>query len=167
MRKIYCGGRFYFDHQDADYHELAAQDYRAMLLGNADLLLQKSDGVQINNTLEYIGPFYFESDDMLDSDVVRCEIEMVHRCTDAIFLLDQADCPGTICELTLASMLGKRVHVFYLKKAATEETESALHTPCWYPVVFSRLVNKLTDIYECTSVRDACGKMHRLIDGWT
>jgi len=63
-------------------------------------------------------------------------------------------------------MLGKRVHVFYLKKSASEETESTLHTPCWYPVVFSRLVNERTDIYECTGMSDACEKMRRLVESW-
>lgn len=166
MRRIYCGGRFDFDYQHADYRKQAAQDYRAMLLGSTDLLLQKSSGILINDSVEYIGPFYFETDSMVDTDIVCCETKMVHRCTDAIFLLNEADCPGTVCELTLASILGKRVHVFYLRNSNEEETESTLHTPCWYPILFNRITNRKTDLYECSSAQDASEKICTMIQGW-
>lgn len=141
MKKLFCGGRFYFDYQLPDYQEKAANDYRAILLGGPEHLLRKSDGIQLHEGLEYIGPFYFESDGMLDKDIVRCEISMIERCTDALFLLDGADCPGTICELTMAGALGKDVHIFYIRRPDGEETESSLHSPCWYAIVHSCLLN--------------------------
>ena len=164
MRKFYCGGSFGFDYLQPNYQEQAAADYRAILLGSADLLLQRSDGVLLNAETLYIGPFYIESDGMLDRDIVKSEMDMVKNCTDAIFLLDNACCPGTICELTMASMLGKRVHLFYLRKADDEETESSLHTPCWYPILHSSINNKNTRLCACGSLEDALDKMRRLLE---
>ena len=166
MKKLYCGGSFCFDYQHADYREQAARDYRAALLGSTDLLLQRSDGVRINEGVTYIGPFYFESDGMMDRDIVRSETEMVKACTDAIFLLDEAGCPGTVCELTVASMLEKNVHIFYLRKASDEETESDLHTPCWYPILHSCIVNKKTRIHPCSSAEDAAEQIQKLVSSW-
>ena len=164
MRTFYCGGSFGFDYLQPNYREQAAADYRAILLGSPDRLLQRSTGVELNAEAMYIGPFYFESDGMLDRDIVKSEMEMVNNCSDAVFLLDNASCPGTICELTMASMLGKRVHLFYLRKADDEETESSLHTPCWYPILHSNILNEHTCIHACGSVEEAVGKIRALVD---
>ena len=166
MNKLFCGGMFHFDYQQTDYRELASADYRAILLGSPDLLLQRSNGVQINTGTEYIGPFYFESDSMVDRDIVQNEIDMVRSCTDAIFLLDGSGCPGTICELTMAAMLGKTVHLFYLPRPDDEETESTLHTPCWYPILHSSIINEHTHLYPCASMRDAANRIQALVDTW-
>ena len=82
MRKIYCGGSFDFDYLSENYREEAAKDYLATLLGGADKLLQRGEAVRINETTEYIGPFYFETDGMQDVDIVWSEWEMVKNCTD-------------------------------------------------------------------------------------
>ena len=165
MRKIYCGGRFNFDYLDEGYLDEAAKDYRAILLGDEELLLQRSTSVKINESAEYIGPFYFETDGMQDCDIVKSEWEMVRECTDAVFLLDDACCPGTVCELTAASMLGKKVHIFYIRAKAGEETESELHTPCWYPIIHSLTVNKNTSVCECKDYDDAAEKIKALVLG--
>lgn len=166
MRKLYCGGSFCFDYQQTGYQEQVTADYRAMLLGSPDRLLRRSDAQQLTDSVLYIGPFYFESDGMIDRDIVQNEINMVSACTDAVFLLDKAGCPGTICELTMASMLGKNVHLFYLRKSDDQETESALHTPCWYPIIHSCLINKHSRIYECNSKEDAVNKICMLVQSW-
>jgi len=167
LRTIYCGGTFCFDYLDEDYLESAAKDYRAVLLGDRELLLRRSDGVAIHPHATYIGPFYFEADGMTDVDIVRIESDMIHRCTDAIFLLDEAGCPGTIGELTLASTLGKRVHVFYIRKPNCEETESGLHTPCWFPIILSRLINPRTSLTECSSIEDAAARIVAMVESWS
>ena len=166
MKKIYCGGSFNFDYLKCGDRDDAAEDYRAVLLGGADLLLERNGCVKINENVEYIGPFYFETDGMKDRDIVHSEWEMVKKCTDAIFLLDGAGCPGTVCELTAASMLGKRVHIFYIRKGEGEETESDLHTPCWYPIIHSLAVNEKTAICKCFSAEDAIGKICDTVKKW-
>ena len=166
MRKLYCGGSFCFDYLQENYYAQAAGDYRAILLGSADRLLQRSSGVSLGDKLTYIGPFYFESDGMEDRDIVQSEIDMVKNCTDAIFLLDGAGCPGTICELTMASLLGKNVYVFYLRKPDDQETESTLHTPCWYPILHSSILNKNTLLYPCSNTQDAVQQILALVTSW-
>ena len=141
MKKVYCGGAFDFDCQRPDYLHRAKKDYRAILLGNEEKLLRKQDFVLINPDLAYIGPFYFETDGMVDKDIVGLERGMVENCTDAVFLLKDARCPGTIAELTLASVLKKRVYIFYVRARAGEESESELNSPCWYPIRMSEQLN--------------------------
>ena len=141
MKKVYCGGAFDFDCQRPDYLQKAKEDYRAILLGDEEKLLQKQDFVLMKPDLAYIGPFYFETDGMVDKDIVGLEMKMVEDCTDAVFLLKDARCPGTITELTLASLLKKRVYIFYVRACAGEETESELTTPCWYPIRMSERLN--------------------------
>ena len=165
MRKLYCGGRFHFDYLSDGYRKEAEKDYRAILLGDVDRLLKRDDSLKIRENMEYIGPFYFETDGMQGRDIVHTEWEMVQNCTDAIFLMETADCPGTVCELTAASMLGKRVHIFYLRNDS--ETESLLRTSCWYPILHSISVNENTHIYECKTLDEAVEKIIETVNRWS
>jgi hypothetical protein len=155
MRRVYCGGTFAFDYLNPAYRALAAEDYRAVLLGGAEALLQRSDAVTVAPGVSYVGPFYFESDGMVDADIVGAELGMVRECTDAVFLLDHGLCPGTVSELTVASLLGKKVAVFYVKRSEAEETESVLHSPCWYPITLAGLLNERTEVFPCESLAEA------------
>ena len=166
MRQLYCGGAFPFDPRSADYCRLAAGDYRAVLLGSRELLMQRSAGIPLNRRTTYIGPFYYETPDMRDVDIVRDEMEMIRRCTDAVFLLDDAACPGTVCELTAAAMLHKRLHIFYLRRDDDQETESALHSPCWYPIIHSTIINTATSIHACHDYVEAVRRITELVRSW-
>jgi hypothetical protein len=99
MRKIYCGGSFKFDYLKKGYRQKAAEDYRSVLLGSEELLLKRSEGVRINGNVEYIGPFYFETDGMKDHDIVQSEWDMVKNCTDAIFCLTERGAPARYVSL--------------------------------------------------------------------
>lgn len=157
--RLYCGGQFNFDYQNSDYFDKVKYDYRAILLGSADKLLQKSKSIKVSGNINYIGPFYFESVGMIDKDIVGIETKMIGDCTNAIFLLDNGCCPGTISELILASTLGKHIAIFYIRKSNDEETESTLHTPCWFPIIMSQLINKNVQIFECKNYIVACQKI--------
>lgn len=159
MKQVYCGGAFTFDCRDADYRHQAARDYRARLLGSIDLLLQKQEYVPLSEHVRYIGPFYFEAAGMQDADVVACEMNMIRTCTDAVFLLDDGNCPGTISELTLAAMTGKRIAIFYIRRPDDAETESSLHSPCWYPILLSGMLNSRTAVFSCRDYDDASEKI--------
>ena len=128
MNSVYCGGRFDFDYQNEGYIEKATQDYRAILLGDVNLLLKSSSPVQISGNLLYVGPFYFETDGMLDQDIVETEIRQIEKCTAAVFLLDNCACPGTIAEM-----------VAYL--IDENETESTLRSSCWYPIILCQKIS--------------------------
>ena len=124
MDYLYCGGRFDFDYRDADFEEKAAKVYRAILLNDVNKLLNNSDIVVLSSYLAYIGFYYFETDGVLNQDIVEVEKRQIERCTIAVFLLDNAPCPGTIVEMVYAAVLQKRIPVYYVKNV--NEVESAL-----------------------------------------
>lgn len=155
MKKLYCGGAFPFDYRKNGFTELVRNDYRSRILGDVNLLLQPSNGQALREDLTYIGPFYFEAPEMVDTDIVLAEMKMVESCTHAIFLLDDGTCPGTITELTFASLLGKQIAVFYVRRHDSEETESPLHSPCWYPIRFSQAQNPNALVFSCRDREEA------------
>lgn len=163
---IFCGGTFCFDYRQDGYEVMAALDYRLKLLGNVETLLRSkgTDGVKINESVTYVGPFYFETESMRAEDIIYCEKRMIESCTDAIFLLDDAACPGTIAEVMFANSLQKTIHLFFVRHKDDEETESELHTPCWYPMLFCQLTNKEVSLYPCTSVEDAVNRIRSFVE---
>ena len=120
-------------------------------------------GVCINDNVMYIGPFYFEAESMKAEDIIMCEKQMIEQCTDAVFVLDDAACPGTIAEIMYANSLQKTIHLFYVQHDDDEETESSLHTPCWYPLIFCQLTNPSTKLYKCEDLNHAARKVFDLI----
>ena len=162
IRKIFCGGRFPFDCRDENYIEQAKQDYRAFLLKDVKRLLERAVEVKINDRVLYVGPFYFETKDMCDKDIVACEVEMIKECTDAIFLLEDGSCPGTVGEMVFAAGLGKHVIVFYV--VDEKETESVLQAPCWHPMLLTRCINVETDLVACEDQEDAVFKIMKYIN---
>lgn len=166
MNKLYCAGAFNFYYLNDDYREKAKKDYRSALLGSEDLLLEKHDYVPLKQNLWYIGPFYFEAEGMTDELIVDSEVKMIRECTNAIFLLDGGCCPGTIAELTLASNLQKHVEIFYIKRNDNEETESRLHSPCWFAIIMSRINNPNTRVTSCSGYEDATKKIVQYINNF-
>ena len=139
MNFVYCGGRFDFDNRDERYVEKAARDYRAILLKDVDRLLGIPSPIQISDNLTYVGPFYFETESMLDHGIVEAEMHQIEKCTEAVFLLDNCPCPGTVAEMVYAATLNKKMAVVYL--ADENETESMLMSSCWYPITLCRKIN--------------------------
>ena len=156
MDYLYCGGRFDFDCRDADFEKKAAKDYRAILLNDVKKLLSSSGTVKLSSSLAYIGPFYFETDGMLDQDIVEAEKRQIERCTIAVFLLDNTPCPGTIAEMIYTASLQKRILIYYVKNK--NETESVLCSPFWYPMILCRKIDsanvEITACDSCAEARD-------------
>lgn len=163
MRKLYCGGAFAFDVRNEDYLKEAKKDYRTSILKDVDLLLQYSNEVSLEKDLCYIGPFYFETENMRDIEIVSVESEMIERCTDAIFLLDTGNCPGTIAEMVLAATMKKRLHVFYVKKQDDQETESELRACCWYPILLCEQMGAINTLCACSDVNDASERIKNFV----
>ena len=158
MESIYCGGRFYFDYQQEGYREKAAKDYRALLLDDVNLLLRGTGRVKLSDRLSYIGPYYFETDGMVDREIVEKEKGQIEECTYAFFLLDDGLCPGTIGEIIYAAALKKRICIFYV--ADENETESTLLSSCWYPIILCQMINgESTDVISCANLAEAAEKL--------
>ena len=164
-KSFFCGGTFCFDYREDGYEDMATKDYRAVLLGSVDALLKPdgTDGVKLCDGVTYVGPFYFETESMKAEDIIRCEREMIESCTDAVFVLDDAACPGTIAEMMYANSLGKTLHLFYVQHKNDEETESELHSPCWYPIQLCQLINNSVNLYPCCSVEDATNRIQSFV----
>lgn len=164
MEYLYCGGRFDFDYNDVAFEKKVAKDYRAILLNDVNKLLNNSDVVVLSSRLAYIGPYYFEADGMLDQDIVEMEKRQIERCTVAVFLLDNSACPGTIAEMVYAASLQKRVFIYYVKNE--KETESALHSPFWYPMILNSKINSYdVDLIACDSFSEARDNVLKMIKG--
>ncbi len=164
--ELFCGGTFCFDYRKDGYEMMAAKDYRAKLLDSVESLLRSkgTNGMKISENVLYVGPFYFETESMKAEEIVCCEKEMIESCSDAIFLLDDAACPGTIAEVMYANSLGKTLHLFYVRHKNDEETESELHTPCWYPIQLCQMTNRSVNIYPCSNVEDAANKIQSFVE---
>lgn len=153
--KLFCSGRFYFDCCDTDYITKASLDYRAKLLGDVNKLLYPQTAYEVNGRVQYIGPFYYECEDMKAQNVVSSECRMIRECTHAVFILDKADAPGSIAELIYAASLQKNIYIFYIELSKEMETESELHTPNWYPILMCKQLNPKTTLIACRSVTEA------------
>lgn len=143
MKKFYCGGQFYFDCRDDNYLQNAAKDYRSMLLGNTNKMLYGRGEQFVCDGVTYIGPYYYETESMAADDIVATELDMIDHCTDAIFVLDEANCPGTITELVYAATKRKRLHFIYKEYPEHDETESELHTPCWFAIHAAQQISEI------------------------
>lgn len=146
--KIFCGGRFHFDYLEEEYIQKASEDYRAILLGDVNRLLRGSGTLKINDRISYVGPYYFETEGMIDRDIVETEMRMIEECDIAFFLLEDGACPGTVSEMIYAATLQKRMCMVYIRNE--EETESSLRSSCWYPINMCRSINKSeTEVFPC------------------
>ncbi len=165
---IFCGGAFRFDRRRADCYEMIPKDYRSVLLKDPTRLFADFDSgdIELNPQVTYVGPYFFTTDQLSGEQIILKEKQMIEHCTDAIFLLNEASCPGSVTELMEASMLGKDLHLFYVQKGDDDEIESALHTPCWYPILFSKLTNEHTNLYRCQSYDDAMEKILKLVESF-
>jgi len=152
MKIIYFGGNFEFQYKDYSIDKLA-KDYRAEILGDVNKLLHTpnnmSKTVGLGYDLFYCGPYYFYEEGVDGSSIVSNEYSMVDWCTDAIFLIDNTNIPGTITEIIHAAMLRKRITIFYVKKQLDEgEPENDICSSNWYPLEFAKLEAGAT-LIEC------------------
>lgn len=143
-RLVYCGGNFEFQYKDFK-PELMKDDYRTHILGDVNGILyqpkNESKTINVCKDVEYVGPFYFYEEGLDGSNVVSTEIGMVDRCTDAVFLVDNVNIPGTVAEIIHASLLKKNVAIFYVKQPLDEgEPEKDICSANWYPLQFAKQV---------------------------
>ena len=167
IHKLFCGGPFAFNSRSEDFLEQAENDYRAMLLGGAIQLFRPTcdEEERIFPNVDYIGPFFFQADKLGGDGIIQIELKMIERCTEAIFLLDHATCPGSVAELMYASQLNKNVHLFFVTLDKDREIESWLHTPCWYPILLSQMLNPNTHLHPSASVEEAKNEILRFVRG--
>lgn len=168
IKKIYFGGRFSFQYKDYTKEKLA-MDYRSIILGDVNKILHSPNTneklTKISENVFYTGPYYFYEEGTTAKDIVKNEIEMVERCTDAIFLLDNESCPGTITEIIHSVFKNKIIHIFYVKIPIDNgEPENEINSKQWYPIMFSLLNNDKVFLTECKTRDDATKKIISFIN---
>lgn len=166
---IYCGGNFEFMYKDYTFDKLKT-DYRASILGSAKRLVKSPKNYGTKHTIyphvQYVGPFYFYEEGLDGDNVVGNEIEMVKRCTDAIFLIDNTNIPGTVTEIVHAAMLGKKITIFYVKQSLDEgEPEKEICSANWYPLEFAKRVAG-AELIECSTRIVAKIKIDHWLQKW-
>ena len=158
MKKLYCGGRFEFDYRDEDYLEKAEEDYRALILDDVNRMLWPGEFVPISDDVLYVGPFYYEMNEMADRGIVKIEKAQIEQCTHAFFLLEDGICPGTVAELIYAASLNKQITIFSIQDFM--ETESTLHSACWYPIIMAQEISNVApEIIHCKDLPEAHEKI--------
>ena len=157
MRKLYFGGGFpAFDVNQPE--DSLKDDFRALVLGDVRKLLylpqEFTTETPLSDKVSYVGPYYFYGEEISAKQVVTMENEMVHKCTDAVFLLENVSSPGTITEVVNAAILGKNVHIFYVSlDSGIPETE--INSDQWYPIAFAQMVGKNVHCTECINREEA------------
>lgn len=150
--KIYCGGNFEFQYKDFKPN-LMLTDYRTSILGDVNKILYQPDNDQklrsLGRCLYYVGPYYFYENGLDGANVVKTEIEMVEKCTHAIFLVDNTNIPGTVAEIIHATMTKKNIVIFYVKQPLDDgEPEKEICSANWYPLQFARQMAN-AQLIEC------------------
>lgn len=76
VKKLYCDGAFDFDYTQSNYKIQAEQDYRVItILKDLNTFLYGRKNVSLSQNLDYIGPFYCETDDMSANKIVDTELK--------------------------------------------------------------------------------------------
>ena len=131
-------------------------DFRTKLIGNEDdftnfnnhSFIKNSDGKLL---YQYLGPFYNEkaSDGKLTStvccDVVQTENDLIDKCDIFMAYFDSKLSPGSITELTYASLQKKKIVIFY---QVEDNISYELKSSNWYPIVSARLVAGSENVVE-------------------
>ena len=165
MKKLYFGGSF--PDLDINHPEDSIKgDFRVQILGEVNRLLYLPENedreILLSDHVSYVGPYYFYGESLQAKQTVIVENEMILKCTDAVFLLENINIPGTITELVYAALLGKNVHAFYVSlEKGTPETE--INSEQWYPIAFAQMMGKSIECVECNSREDAVEKILSLV----
>lgn len=170
LPKIYIAARFM--KQKAETGFSFAEDFRAKLIGT------EKDFVDFNNhsfirgingryLAQYLGPFYNEkaSDGTLTStaceEVVRTENSLIEKCDVFIAYLDEILSPGGINELTYATLLGKKIIIFY---KVEPDVEYSTQTSSWYPITFAQLLSDKCIVEPVSDVSDVMNRIPEILE---
>lgn len=158
--KIYIASKFNKEMLSENEFTLR-NDFRAKLIGsefdfrnyNNHSFIRDDNG---NINYQYLGPFYNEmaSDGVLTStvceEVVNTENRLIDRCDVFCAYLDENISPGSITELTYASLKNKDIIIFYKKE---DDISYEMKSSNWYPIVSAKLIAG-DDKVKITSVDD-------------
>lgn len=135
IKRVYIAAKFNKGNNFKD-------DFRSELVDitvyNEESYIKDSNG---NIKYNYVGPFYCEQASNGDvtstacNDIVKCENDAIEKCDEFIVYFDEHCSPGSITEIVLASLLNKKITIFF------KETNSKynIKSENWYPITFAML----------------------------
>lgn len=139
LPKVYFASKFVKTYKN---NKLSFEkDFRTKVLSGNNKLENYNYNSYIYDKYQYIGPFFNEkaSDGNLTNTecekVVNCENSLINRCDIFMAYLDNNQSPGTITELVYASLLKKKIVIFY---KPDQNNKYSINTDSWYPIVFSK-----------------------------
>lgn len=167
--KVYIASRFIKDKLEDRIS--FARDFRVGLIGDEAKFVNANNTSFVRNwsgkpILQYIGPFYNEkasSGEFTSTDcnaVVNTENMLIERCDIFIAYLDDTISPGGITELIYASILGKRIIIFFKKE---HEIDYKLQSSNWYPITFTTLRTQGSEVYEVKDESEIAGILNKII----
>ena len=140
LPKVYIASKFIKSYEN---NKLSFKnDFRTKLIGNNNFINFNYNSF-IFDKYQYLGPFYNEkagNGNLTNTEcekVVKCENALIDRCDIFMIYLSDELSPGSITELTYASMLKKEIVIFY-KTDKNNKYEYAIDS--WYPIVSAKEV---------------------------
>lgn len=131
MKKVYFAGKFNKSAEFVtDMVKGFKNDFRAILLGDAEKMIYADDNVKINSKYSYVGPFWCErtpdgSVSATDCDtVISGESREVSICDMFIVVFDDAFAPGAIVELGWALNHNKEIYILYKIQDSVHQIKS-------------------------------------------
>jgi len=151
MNKVYLSGKF--DKKTAPDTGLAQQlcnDWRAILLGNANKLVNSATNVKINDKYTYSGPFYCEqasNGEFTSTDctvVVSTEKSAVTNCDIFVAVFDENYSPGTVVELGWALNAGKHIYILY----KNQDSKYSIKSEHWFAITDAQMRAKNIHVFS-------------------
>lgn len=157
MKKLYLSGKFNkSDDKKASLAQRLQNDFRAILLRDANLLVNAADNVQIGNKYLYCGPFYCEqaSNGKFTSTectvVVSSERVAVDNCDVFIAVFDENYSPGTIVELGWALNADKEIIILY----KNQDSKYSIQSEHWFAITDAQMRTKTIQIFAYDTVNE-------------
>ena len=137
MKKVYLAGKFnLIKNNDLSLSEKLVNDFRAILLGDAQRLVFAQDNIKINDKYIYNGPFYCEkasNGDYTSKDcnvVLEKEYDAVIDSDIFIAIFGEDFSVGTIVELDWAITENKKIVIIYQE----EDSEYTIKSDYWFAI---------------------------------
>ncbi len=166
MKKVYLSGKF--DKKTAPDTGLAQQlqnDWRAILLGNANRLVNSANDVMLNNKYIYCGPFYCEqasNGEFTSTDctvVVSTEKAAVDNCDIFVAVFDENYSPGTVVELGWALNAEKQIYILY----KNQDSKYVIKSEHWFAITDAQIRTKNIHVFSYNDKSEMLNKIKNKI----
>ncbi len=151
MKKVYLARKFNLkDNNNLQLNERLSNDFRAILLGNAQRLVFAQDNIKINDKYIYNGPFYCEkasNGDYTSKDcniVLEKEYKAVIDSDIFIAIFSEDFSVGTIVELDWAIAENKKIVIIYQE----EDSEYTIKSDYWFAIANATKRGRDVTVYK-------------------